>query len=127
MTPELLYAVAGVGVFVLGLMGALGRAHLFWRILGVNFMGSGVFLILVAGAPRLMGEGADPVPQAMVLTGIVVAVSATALALGMALRVVTRTGSPYLSEDVGWDALRRRAFDRDRKVSSRSTAPEEGG
>jgi multicomponent Na+:H+ antiporter subunit C len=99
MTPELLYAVAGIGVFMVGFLGALTRAHLFWKVLGVNFMGSGIFLLLIAGAPRLAGEGADPVPQAMVLTGIVVAVCATALALAMALRVVSRTGGPYLSEE----------------------------
>ena len=99
MTPELLYALAGGGLFHLGLLGALTRPHLFWKILGVNFMGSGVFLILVAAAPRLPGGGADPVAQALALTGIVVAVGATALALAMALRVATRTGTPYLSED----------------------------
>jgi multicomponent Na+:H+ antiporter subunit C len=101
MTPELLYALAGGVIFLLGLLGTVTRAHLFWKILGINFMGSGTFLLLVGGAPRLAGEGADPVPQAMVLTGIVVAVSATAVALGMALRVAARTGSPYLAEDEG--------------------------
>lgn len=99
MTPELLYALAGGLLFHLGLLGVLGRAHLFWKVLGFNFMGSGIFLLLVAAAPRLPGGGADPVPQALALTGIVVAVSATALALAMALRVATRAGRPYLSED----------------------------
>jgi multicomponent Na+:H+ antiporter subunit C len=101
VSPDLLYALAGGGIFLLGLLGTLTRAHLFWKILGINFMGSGIFLLLVGGAPRLMGEGADPVPQAMVLTGIVVAVSATAVALGMALRVAARSGTPYLTEDRG--------------------------
>jgi multicomponent Na+:H+ antiporter subunit C len=100
MTPEVLYIVAGTAVFVTGLAGTLGRAHLFWKVLGVNFMGSGIFLVLLAGAPRVAGQGADPVPQAMVLTGIVVAAAATALALGMALRVMVRSGQPYLAEDL---------------------------
>ncbi len=100
MTPETLYAVGGGGLFILGLLGTLGRDHLIWKVLGVNFMGSGVFLVLVAAAPRLEADAADPVPQAMVLTGIVVAVSATAVALGMALRVAARTGAPYLPEDL---------------------------
>lgn len=99
MSPEILYVVGGAGVFVIGLVGALTRAHLLWKVLGVNLMGSGIFTLLISASPRLPGEGADPVPQAMVLTGIVVAVSATALALGMALRVVVRTGRPFLSED----------------------------
>ena len=101
MSPEILYGLAGGGVFFLGLVGLLVRSLLFWKIFGVNFMASGVFLLLVAAAPRLPDHGADPVPQAMVLTGIVVAVSATAVALGMALRVTARTGAPYLSEAVG--------------------------
>lgn len=101
MTPEVLYVVAGAAVFFVGLAGTLGRSHLFWKVLGVNFMGSGVFLLLLAGAPRLPGEGADPVPQAMVLTGIVVAAAATALGLGMALRVAVRLGRPHLTEDFG--------------------------
>jgi len=126
VTPELLYALAGAGVFILGLFGTLGRAHLFWKILGVNFMGSGIFLILIAGAPRLAGEGADPVPQAMVLTGIVVAVSATALALGMALRVVARTGSPYLSEDLLPGAAREWVFGGE-EVGGTGTRGEESG
>ena len=98
MSPAIFYALAGGAVFSLGFLGLLCRTHLFWKVLGVNLMGSGIFLLLVAGAPRLPGGGADPVPQAMVLTGIVVAVSATAVALGMALRVAARTGAPYLSE-----------------------------
>lgn len=101
MSPELLYALAGAILFHLGLLGVLGRAHLFWKVLGFNFMGSGIFLMLVAAAPRLAGGGADPVPQALALTGIVVTVSATALALAMALRVTTRAGRPYLTEDAG--------------------------
>jgi len=103
VSPSFPYLVAGSAVFVIGLAGAFGRAHLFWKVLGVNFMGSGVFLILLAGAPRLPGAGADPVPQAMVLTGIVVSAAATALALGMALRVVVRSGRPYLTEDMPSD------------------------
>ena len=48
-------------------------------------MGSGAFLVLVGFAQR---DGtADPVPQAMVLTGIVVAVAATALALALLRRL----------------------------------------
>lgn len=99
MNPEVLYVMAGAAIFFVGLTGTLARSHLFWKVLGVNFMGSGVFLLLLAGAPRLAGHGADPVPQAMVLTGIVVAAAATALALGMALRVAVRSGRPWLTED----------------------------
>jgi hypothetical protein len=63
-------------------------------VLAINLMGSGTFLVLVAPA-----DPADPVPQAMVITGIVVAVSATALALNLMLKVVDATGRATLDGD----------------------------
>jgi len=50
-------------------------------------MGAGVFHVLVAVAYRGLDAAPDPVPQALVLTGIVVAVSATALALALGQRL----------------------------------------
>jgi multicomponent Na+:H+ antiporter subunit C len=41
---------------------------------------------------------ADPVPQAMVLTGIVVSVAATALALALARRLLNLTGEMRLPQ-----------------------------
>jgi multicomponent Na+:H+ antiporter subunit C len=41
----------------------------------------------------------DPVPQALVLTGVVVAVSATALALALARRLFALTGHTALPDD----------------------------
>ncbi|MEW6677205.1 MAG: NADH-quinone oxidoreductase subunit K [Pseudomonadota bacterium] len=82
MTPGLIFALAGVGLFVLGLGGVILLAQSLRRILAFNLMGSGVFLVLVGLAQR--DGNPDPVPQAMVLTGIVVAVAATALALALA-------------------------------------------
>ena len=58
----------------------------------------GLFLLLVGGGA--MGEGGvDPVPQAMVITGIVVSISATALGLAIVLRIARTTGSALLPED----------------------------
>lgn len=85
MTPGLIYALAGVALFVLGLGGVILLSQALRRILAFNLMGSGVFLVLVGLAQR--EGGVDPVPQAMVLTGIVVAVAATALALALARRL----------------------------------------
>ena len=53
-------------------------------------MGAGVFHVLIAIAYRGTTTAPDPVPQAMVLTGIVVAVSATALALILGERLDKR-------------------------------------
>jgi multicomponent Na+:H+ antiporter subunit C len=87
MTPGLIYALAGVALFAMGLAGVVLLAQALRRILAFNLMGSGAFLVLVGLAQR--DGGVDPVPQAMVLTGIVVAVAATALALALARRLAT--------------------------------------
>ena len=57
------------------------------KLIALNVMGAGVFHVLVAVAYRGLDAGPDPVPQALVLTGIVVAVSATALALALSQRL----------------------------------------
>jgi len=94
-----LYALAGAGLFALGLYALIVHAHLLRKILAVNVMGSGVFLVLVALARRTGDAVPDAVPQAMVLTGIVVAVSATALALTLMLKLAAETGQATLPED----------------------------
>jgi multicomponent Na+:H+ antiporter subunit C len=96
-----IYLVSGLVVFVVCLYGAVVRAHLMRKILALNMMGTAVFIVLTAVASR--GEVVDPVPQAMVLTGIVVAVSATAFALAALRRLVESGGEPYLPEDLGYD------------------------
>lgn len=98
MSLPFLYALAGVGLFVLGLHGLIVHAHLLRKMLALNIMGSGVFLLMVALARRA-GENPDPVPHAMVITGIVVAVSATALALTLILRLQALTGQTRLPEE----------------------------
>ncbi|MCM2319311.1 MAG: NADH-quinone oxidoreductase subunit K [Pseudomonas sp.] len=96
MTSGLLFAIVGVLLFTLGGAGVLLLDHLLRRILAFNLMGSGAFLVLVGLAQR--HDVADPVPQAMVLTGIVVAVAATALALALARRLHALTGRMELPE-----------------------------
>ena len=87
LTTQILYALTGCVLMVLGVRGALLHASLLLRIVAINVMGAGVFLLLIAVAYRGPGLAADPVPHALVLTGIVVAVSATALALALARRL----------------------------------------
>jgi multicomponent Na+:H+ antiporter subunit C len=79
-----LFLVAGAALFALGLKGVFSDAEALRRIIAVNVMGNGVFLVFVALAAPQPGGVADPVPHAMVLTGIVVAVCATGLALTLA-------------------------------------------
>ena len=99
MNSILLYALLGVGLFVLGLYALIVHAHLLRKILAINVMGSGVFLVLVALGGRTPGAVPDPVPHAMVITGIVVAISATALALALMLQVQAQTGRTRLPEE----------------------------
>lgn len=80
MSAEHLYASAGFMLFVLGLWSLLLHRTLIRKLIALNVMGSGVFHLLIATAGA-RGLPTDPVPHALVLTGIVVAVSATALAL----------------------------------------------
>jgi len=99
MSNVFLYAMAGVGLFILALYALIVYKHLLRKILAINVMGSGVFLILVALGGRTPGAVPDPVPHAMVITGIVVAVSATALALALMLRVCAETDRTELPEE----------------------------
>ena len=87
VTAQLLYALAGCVLVALGLRGALLHAALLQRIVAINVMGAGVFMLLIAVAYRGPGLPPDPLPHALVLTGIVVAVSATALALALVRRL----------------------------------------
>ena len=87
----MIFALAGAALFVAGVAGIILQEHLLRKILAFNVMGSGVFLVLVGLAQR--NGMPDPVPQAMVLTGIVVAVAATALALALARQLFNLTGS----------------------------------
>jgi multicomponent Na+:H+ antiporter subunit C len=87
LTAPVLYALTGCLIMALGLRTALLHASLLRRVVAINVMGTGVFMILLAIAYRGPGLAPDPVPHALVLTGIVVAVSATALALALARRL----------------------------------------
>lgn len=96
MNAALLYAATGAVLFAGGIAGIVLQPQLLRKILAFNVMGSGSFLALV-GLGQRTGV-VDPVPQAMVLTGIVVAVAATALALALARRLLTLTGDMQLPE-----------------------------
>jgi multicomponent Na+:H+ antiporter subunit C len=86
MTSELLYMIAGLGLFSIGLSGVLIAGHVMRKILALNVMGVGIFMFLIALA-RKSESVFDPVPHAMVLTGIVIAVAGTALALNLMVRI----------------------------------------
>jgi multicomponent Na+:H+ antiporter subunit C len=92
VSAYLLYALAGAFLFALGTFGVVVRSHLIHKVVAANFMGSGVFLVLIGLARRDPRGVTDPVPQAMVLTGIVVTVALTALALALVKRHFSVSG-----------------------------------
>lgn len=84
---NLLYSFTGLILFVFGFFALIVCAQPLRKILGANIMASGIFLFLVATSYRPEAAAIDPVPQAMVLTGIVVSVSTTAVALVLATSI----------------------------------------
>ncbi|MCC5879356.1 MAG: NADH-quinone oxidoreductase subunit K [Idiomarina sp.] len=96
MTSDLWFALMGVALIALAAFTFFRQVHLLRRILAFNIMGSGVFLVMVGMAQHQ--RETDPVPQALVLTGIVVAVSATALALIIFRRFYSVSGQVELDE-----------------------------
>lgn len=89
MSSTTLFGLCGAALVGLGLFSVITDPRLLRKILGFNVLGSGVFLLfgVVARKGAAAGFGADPVPQALVITGIVVAFSATAMAVALLLRL----------------------------------------
>jgi multicomponent Na+:H+ antiporter subunit C len=56
------------------------------KVLSINIMVIGIFMLLVATS-ALAPDLIDPIPQAMVLTGIVVAAAGSALMLQLAIQI----------------------------------------
>ena len=80
-----LYPLTGAALVGLGLYGIVTLRHPLRQLLAVNVVGAGIFLILGG-----LGRGTastDPFPQALVITGIVVAFSASALAVALLKRL----------------------------------------
>ena len=100
MPAELIYPVAGVALFSLGLYALLLANHLIRRLMALNVSSSGVSLLLVATAKPAQGGEPDPIPQALVLTGIVVLVSATGLGLAL-YRKIEQSGGVHPDAEQG--------------------------
>jgi multicomponent Na+:H+ antiporter subunit C len=86
-----IFVFLGLFLAVLGGVAAFLHRDGIHRIIALNIAGSGVFLLLVAIPGG--GSGVDPVAQALVLTGIVVAVAITGVALVLLARLAELGGS----------------------------------
>lgn len=87
------YLTLAACLIAVGSYGLWRGPELLRRILALNVMGGGIFLLMVTLAYRPVLDGAEPdaVLHALVLTGIVVAVSATAFALALLGRMLQRS------------------------------------
>ena len=100
------FYVTAVLLFSVGLAALLLHPNLIKKIIGLNLMDTAVFLFLAAmgyvdggKAPMVGAEAAayiNPVPGGLVLTGIVVAVSTTALFLALTHRLYQKYHSVNL-------------------------------
>ena len=87
-------------LFGIGFVTLLFHRHLIKKIIGMNIMDTGIFLFLASmgyvkgGAAPIYTENAasyvNPVPAGLVLTGIVVSVSVTAIMLALTVRLYRR-------------------------------------
>lgn len=101
MTAATLAGLTGAIIVGFGLFGLITDPRPLRKLLAFNLLGSGVFLIfgIIARKGAAAGFPADPVPQALVITGIVVAFSASALAVALLLRLFKETGRATLRPD----------------------------
>ncbi|QYC41573.1 Na(+)/H(+) antiporter subunit C [Nonomuraea coxensis DSM 45129] len=108
MTPNLTYVVTVGVLFAAGVTLLLERS-LTRILLGVILLGNGVNLLILMGgragsAPiaGLAGQErmSDPLPQAMILTAIVITLGMTAFLLAMASRTWLLTGHDEVQDDV---------------------------
>jgi multicomponent Na+:H+ antiporter subunit C len=101
MSDATLFGLCGAVLAGLGLYGMITNPEPLRKILAFNLLGSGVFLVFGFISRRAAADGfpGDPVPQAMVITAIVVAFAATALAIALVLRLLERTGRATLNPD----------------------------
>jgi multicomponent Na+:H+ antiporter subunit C len=101
MTEATLYGLCSAVLVGVGLFGLIMHPQPLRKILAFNLIGGGVFLLFGAVALRgaAAGLGGDPVPQALIITGLVVAFAATALAVALLLRLFQETGRATLGSD----------------------------
>jgi len=119
-----------VGLAVISVLFAAGTYLVMQRILsrviiGLALVSHGAHLLIISsggdpGEPPVLADGtvaaavADPLPQAMVLTAIVIAFGVTAFLLALALRSFVLTGSDEVEDDI-----------EDRRIARTTRQPEE--
>ena len=95
-------------LFIIGLYGVIGRKNIIKKIFGLAILNSTIVILFVLEGSRIgryvpiITEGissiVDPVPQALMLTAIVIGVCITALALSIAYRLYDSTKTFNIDE-----------------------------
>lgn len=98
-------------LFVIGFANLMFQSNMIKKIIGLNIMDSAIYLLLASQgyiesrlAPILVGDIRDaasyinPIPSGLVLTGIVVSVSVTALMLSLTIRMYKKYRTLNLDE-----------------------------
>ncbi|KAA0971921.1 hypothetical protein FPY71_01990 [Aureimonas fodinaquatilis] len=100
MSTATLFGLCAAALVGLGLYGLISDPRPLRKILAFNLMGGGIFILfgVIARRGAAAGFAGDPVPQAMVITGIVVAFAATALAVTLLMRLVDAQGSSGIDD-----------------------------
>ncbi len=107
-------AASGVVLVLVGLWGVLARPNLFKIAIAFSVMETGVNLLILsvgyirgrtapildsaADLPTAAARMTDPVPQALVLTAIVIGLAVTALMLSYAVRLKTSGGGSSIEK-----------------------------
>ena len=105
-----MYFATAMILFVIGLGIMVMDPNLIKKIIGLNIADTAIFLFIVStgyirgGSAAIAGTGLDreifvnPLPSALILTGIVVAVSTTAFALVMVIQLYSYYGTINIDE-----------------------------
>lgn len=103
MNPTTLYGLCAAMLVGIGVYGLIASPRPLRKIIALNLVGNGIFLACAVIARRgaAAGMDGDPVPQAMLITAIVVAFAATALGIALVLRLHEETGTASLETRSG--------------------------
>ena len=96
--------ITAIIIFFIGIYGIIARRNIVKTVISFGVMETGVILFFLAGgfgsgkAPILADTGdiaviADPIPQALMITAIVIGVGVTAVALTMFINLYHRFGT----------------------------------
>ena len=102
------YETVSVIIFGIGFTLLLLNKNIIKKIIGFNFMDCAIYLYLAAkgyiygGKAPILADGIElyinPIPSGLVLTGIVVSVSVSAVMLSLTMRLYKRYGTLDLDE-----------------------------